>query len=180
MTPRWTTRLNNAAERLARIESKVGDKSIKYVLGAGGFDPDDEGLVSPHHKSGLVGADCSGTVFWAMHVSRIQRGIVEEHLNTDAMIADARTKQRRFARVIDPAPGDIVVYGRYVTEKGVRRPGHCGLIKSVTPGIGAIWGRLQVIHCGSSNWRLGGGAVAQTGGLLFGKRPSIFVRPLSD
>lgn len=180
MTPRWTTRLNSADERIARMQSKVGDKSIRYVLGAGGFDPDDEGLVSAHHESGVVGADCSGAVFWAMHVSRIQRGAADEHLNTDYMILDANGKKRRFVRVISPEPGDIVVYGRHVTGKGVRKPGHCAIIKSVEAGVGAIWGRMRVLHCSSSNWRLGGGAIAETDAKIWGLRSSIFVRPLAD
>lgn len=177
---RWTTRLNDVDARICRLQSKVGDKSIRYVLGAGGFDPDDEGLVSPHHESGVIGADCSGTLFWALHVSRIQRGTIVEHLNTDYMIADARHKARRFARVITPERGDIVVYGRHVTGKGVRKVGHCAMVLSVSPGVGAIWGRMRVIHCSSSNWRLGGGAIAETDAKIFGARPSIFVRPIAD
>jgi hypothetical protein len=53
--PRWTTDLNDAAARVARLQSKVGDESIRYVLGAGGFNPDDNDLVSPHYHSKIVG-----------------------------------------------------------------------------------------------------------------------------
>lgn len=122
--------------------------------------------------------DCSGFTSWA---ARYKRGA----WNTDAIVADARNRQKRF-RVIkrsEPVrPSDFIVYpGPDADGDGERdHPGHIGIIVEVLPdfvrGEPEWWEHLRVAHC-TPRKQLTLGAVKLSDAALWATK-GYLVRPL--
>ncbi len=131
----------------------------RYRLGAGSLDPSSP---TPLDRNGEC--DCSAYVFWAWARSkRLPPGVTAAGygtVNTTAMVADAKGKQRVVALVpvgADVRLGDAVVYGGiYATDPRTKvrkrvRPGHTGVVVGMPDGWAytgpAALGLLRVSHC---------------------------------
>lgn len=122
-----------------------------YKLGGGAvYTADtafaDQGNQYPGH------CDCSGLLAYCGRYRRAQ-------YNTDAIVADALGKKRRFRLV---GRGEMVRRGDFLVKPGPDRdgdghrdsPGHCGIVTAVSPdfvrGSKDWYEDLSITHCGGS------------------------------
>jgi len=142
-------------------------------------------------------ADCIGFVAWCLGLDRYQPlkfPHYEGWINTDSMLADARSGQTYFAPVAFPKPGDLVVFGSVWGVLG-RKPGHIGIVTSVPDGwtpddydVPAVasskekarlrkahWSRVGVIDCSPRHEKVHGYAVEEDNAGIWAARGS-FVR----
>lgn len=149
---------------------------LTYKLGAGGRNPH---LPTPGYPGDLC--DCSGFVCWAMGFDRRQAALTEGGgwVNTDSMMAEARSHGHYFREVQVPSKGIIVVYGG-LYEKGKRiRIGHTGVVTSNPnrpwKGSPQDFLALRVTHCSAGNNRRYGYAVAETDAMPWYGKGSMFL-----
>ena len=142
------------AEVVARARHAIG-KGIIYKLGAGGKDP-------ARALPATAGAcDCSGFVAWCLGLPRRQPETIG-WIETSRMVRDARGANLLFVEVLEPQPGDVIVYP---DRNG--RQGHCGIVSQVDGG-------LRVIHCASRGLN---DAIRETSAARFLASGAIFARP---
>ncbi len=155
-------------EIVARARSAIGRPTV-YKLGKGGRKPD-----APHPADANGQCDCSGAVAWFLGLDRYQPGKVSgDWLSTSSMVREA-TAGRLFRVVVDPEPGDVVVYGDYVKD-GIRRQGHCGIVVAAPAQcLPDVWSSIRVVHCSSGNSKRGD-AIQETDAKVF-KARGIFAR----
>lgn len=146
----------HAHDAVARAMGQVGKG--KYILGAGGRDPD---AVTPWTKrNGALGSDCVGFVLWCWGIDRFQPSFPEYGgwINTDSAMREAERYAQWFERVTlsRALPGDLVVWGsRYEAGRRVR-VGHVGLIvderrvHALRADQRAAFHMLDVVHCSAS------------------------------
>lgn len=171
-TARWI--VTAAFDRVARALT-MRDLG-QYVLGTGGWRPNGPDVPwTAHHKTKLIGSDCSGfAISWCHKLVRHRPGFgrgdgkhpayVEDDISVDSTIYDARHNQDLFY-VVDgpPAPGDLLIMpGRY-SPRGTRLAiGHVVLVV-MTPLERNGWSDMLAIHCRGPN----------------GKRPGVVVTDAS-
>jgi hypothetical protein len=150
---------NTAIDFVPTTPAEVVERALRFVgtgwykLGAGAIYTADSPFAGQEAYDGARNqfpgfCDCSGFTAWA---ARYRRG----NWNTDAIVGDARSKQKRF-RVIrrdEPVrPSDFIVYpGPDADGDGERdHPGHIGVIVEVLPdfvrGGPEWWESLRVAH----------------------------------
>ena len=157
-------------EAVARARSQAG-KRIKYSLSRGGKYPDEP-----------IGdrCDCSGFTAWCLGFDRLQPNGFESrggYASTDAMLHDAAHAQQYFEEVVEPLPGDLVVYGSKYTNGKRVAVGHCGVVVSVAQDGRNAWERAKVIDCASRHYKRLGFAVAEApDGRLWGNKGGKFLR----
>lgn len=162
---------------LDRARSQLG--RLRYVLGAGGRDPE-----SAHPGDATGGCDCSGFVCWALGFDRKQPGFAGySWVSTDSLVAISRRPDNGwFEEIPRPEVGCLVVYpGQHRAGKRVRI-GHVGLVSGVpaewSAGLPNQHKALRVIHCSMGNQRRTGKAVQETDGGAWVGKGSVFLRYL--
>src|SRR5512134_3458520 len=172
-------RQKNMDSPIVRARTQLG--KLKYRLGAGGRKPL---AASPGPY-----CDCAGFVTWCLGFDRYQPASRSDFptvaggwdwVNTDSMIAAARSGKGWFQELAEPEVGCLVVYPS-IYRKGERvRVGHVGIVTQVPtrwdPVIG--YGRLTVIHCSAGNYKRTGSAVQETSGMPWANKGSLFLRYL--
>lgn len=143
-----------ATDALHRAASCVGQG--RYVLGAGGRDPD---APAPWTRRGArYGSDCVGFVLWCWGLDRYQPATFPLYggwINTDSALQSVRTSGQWFelvegGRAVEP--GDLLVFPSVdLDHDGSRdRIGHVGLVSHVPYLWDGDVGDLRVIHCAAS------------------------------
>lgn len=158
-----------ATEAVARARSAAGKKTI-YKLSKGGMNAKAALPVDAQSE-----CDCSGFACWILGVSRWSRAPLHpwpdfpaDWISTDSIYHDAKATQKRFRVVLDPAPGDLIVYPDHAGGQG-----HVGMIGDVGDG-----GPVSVIHCSAGNMRQYGDAIHETPLASFwANRGAIYARP---
>lgn len=127
--------------------------SIKYVLGRGGWHPED-----PLPTRDLE-CDCSGFVAWVLGICRQTGDEAFRWVETTAIVHDALGDNLYFRHVrwADAQPGDVVVYGDRKDGDGYRHQGHCGIVTAVDTG-----GPLKVCHCSKGASGATGDAITES------------------
>lgn len=144
----------NVDELLARARSAI-DGNCRYELGKGGRSHE-----LPHPWDSRRRCDCSGFTSWALGLNRrtdepFYVRFNEGWINTDAMWVDAVEPVGIFRQLSQPKPGCIAVY-----PGNRRRPGHCGIISTVSAS-GDI---ERIIHCAKGNYSRSGDAIQENRG----------------
>lgn len=153
------------AARVARARSVCGRKDIRYVLGAGGYDP-----TAPTPANAEGGCDCSGFQAWVHGRSRRPSGDfawdgTRWWFSTDSVWSDARNNSVGLFDRVDPndvRPGDIVVYPDPPGGQG-----HIALVSDPAT--------FMVIECGMrKSWRR---AHPEATAIGERPRPDMFAHP---
>lgn len=120
---------------------KAIGKNTPYVLGAGGYHPEQP------LPGGPGGCDCSGFIAWLIGISRDNRkGQVKGFpawFSTDSIYADAVGKRLLVERIPFPEAGCFAVYPDHKGADGKPKQGHVALV--VDPKARTI------IDCSSSH-----------------------------
>ena len=150
-------------EIAARALSARG-KGILYVLGHGGWHPDD-----PLPTRDL-GCDCTGFVSWALGICRQCPDPDFPWYETTAIVHDALGDCRHFGHVrwADARPGDVIVYGDRKDKDGSRHQGHIGIVT-----VCDSTGPLKVVHCSHGTSVAYGDAITETSPELWRTRGII-------
>lgn len=150
---------------IERARSQLGQG--RYLLGAGGFDPD---APSPYTElRGRTGCDYAGFLAWCLGYPRRHPGLLgtSDWINADTMIEEAETRARWFSLLPEPEPGAILAYCTISLEHdGHRdRPGHAALIVERPPRwtlADASWTAMRIIHASPAIQRRYGHAIDET------------------
>lgn len=150
---------------IERARSQLGQG--RYLLGAGGFDPD---APSPYTElRGRTGCDYAGFLAWCLGYPRRHPGLLgtSDWINADTMIEEAETRARWFSLLPEPEPGAILAYCTISLEHdGHRdRPGHAALIVERPPRwtlADASWAAMRIIHASPAIQRRYGHAIDET------------------
>jgi hypothetical protein len=155
---------------LDRARSQVG--RLRYVLGAGGRDPD---AKSPGDLTGAC--DCSGFVAWCLGIDRKRPNFAGYGwVSTDSLVAAARSPGTGVGELERPEVGCLVVYpGIYKQGKRVR-VGHVGIVSQVPAEWSGDFGTLKVIHCSAGNQRRTKKAVQETSGTAWTGKGSMLLK----
>ncbi len=157
------------ADRVTRALSMRD--SGQYILGTGGWRPGPDVPWTTHHKTGLVGSDCSGFVCWVHHLVRHRPGFgrgpgahVTDDISVDSLLFDAIHNHDLFQMATGPAaPGDLLIMpGRYSPAGKRLAIGHVLMVVSVPAELDG-WNGYLVIQCRGPN----------------GKRPGVVVTDAS-
>lgn len=188
---RGVIRPTTAAEAVARGRRWAGGRALPKPPGApsgtkmvplryrlkagfnGGKDPLAAHPGMPSYGDRTWTADCFGFVAWALGFDRYQVvrfPLSGGWLNTDSAVEDAKGRQRFFAPVAVPKPGDIVVYGR-----GGGSVGHVGLVTTVPAEWDGDFAKVGVVHCSGGHDRKLGYAIAEDNAKIWAKR-GMFLR----
>ena len=114
---------------------KASYKGIKYRMGHGGTDPDDDLPTKDNY------CDCSGFAAWTMGLNRAPKKDRPFWIETTAIVRDALGLRKAFTRLLNPEPGCYAVYGDTAF-----RQGHILLVTEVSKD-----GRLTCIDCSSGS-----------------------------
>lgn len=128
-------------------------KDTRYVLGAGGYDPNAE---LPHDKN--RGCDCTGFVAWCLGIDRRRSRNDLVEVQSDALVIEANRPNGNVVKLAKPEPGCVLVYGGVWLGKPLQsvrvRPGHAAIYE----------GGGMIIDCGSTPFRREGQAITRRSG----------------
>jgi hypothetical protein len=128
-------------------------KNTRYVLGAGGYDPNAE---LPHDKN--RGCDCTGFVAWCLGIDRRRSRNDLVEVQSDALVIEANRPNGNVVKLAKPEPGCVLVYGGVWLGKPLQsvrvRPGHAAIYE----------GGGMIIDCGSTPFRREGQAITRRSG----------------
>lgn len=178
----WQEATQRAHDILTAIAA--GQTTGQYLLGAGDYRPHD-GIDLPWTTlNGKKGSDCSGFAIsycWKLPRKRLGfnlGGGVQDWINSDSALQDARTKRVLFELAPTPRPGDLLIYPSVVRLGRRILIGHVSIVLDVPaewdPG-NPQYHLCKVAQCHGPNGFKPG--VVYTDGSIWQHHDSIWPKP---